>query len=116
MDLPADGERLALAAARRAGRVASSSTTRRSSAATSFPLTLDPAGSPPTSVQQWPHLAAYDALRLSNQDARDAEDDAHRPTRRRRYDDLGRLVDATGVQIPGVLDDLYGDATTATSA
>ena len=26
------------------------------------------------------------------------------------YDDLGRLRDATGVQIPGVLDDVYGDA------
>ncbi len=26
------------------------------------------------------------------------------------YDDLGRLVDATGVQIPGVLDDLYAGA------
>ncbi len=23
------------------------------------------------------------------------------------YDDLGQLVDATGVQLPGVLDDLY---------
>jgi pullulanase-type alpha-1,6-glucosidase len=27
-----------------------------------------------------------------------------------QYDDAGRLLDATGVQIPGVLDDLYGSA------
>ena len=27
-----------------------------------------------------------------------------------QYDDAGRLLDATGVQIPGVLDDLYGGA------
>ena len=26
------------------------------------------------------------------------------------YDELGRLVDATGIQIPGVLDDVYADA------
>ena len=26
------------------------------------------------------------------------------------YDDLGRLTDATGVQVPGVLDDLYAGA------
>ena len=30
------------------------------------------------------------------------------------FDDLGRLVDATGVQIPGVLDDLYHRATKRT--
>ncbi|MFB6725943.1 pullulanase-type alpha-1,6-glucosidase [Kribbella sp. NPDC056345] len=28
-----------------------------------------------------------------------------------QYDDAGRLLDATGVQIPGVLDDVYGSAT-----
>ncbi|MET9272858.1 pullulanase-type alpha-1,6-glucosidase [Kribbella sp. NPDC003557] len=28
-----------------------------------------------------------------------------------QYDDTGRLLDATGVQIPGVLDDVYGSAT-----
>ena len=30
-----------------------------------------------------------------------------------QYDDAGRLLDATGVQIPGVLDDLYGGSATA---
>ena len=29
------------------------------------------------------------------------------------YDDLGRLTDATGVQVPGVLDDLYAGAAVA---
>ena len=33
-----------------------------------------------------------------------------------QYDDAGRLLDATGVQIPGVLDDVYGDATGARTA
>ncbi len=76
----------------------------------SFPLTLDPRGLPAKIRQQWPHLASYDALRLSNKDARDAEGALTGQLAIAAYDDLGRLVDATGLQIPGVLDDVYDDA------
>ena len=60
--------------------------------------------------EQWPHLAAYDALRLSRHDAHDVDDLLTGQLAVAAYDDLGRLVDATGVQIPGVLDDVYDDA------
>ena len=76
----------------------------------SFPLTLDPDGLPADVREQWPHLAAYDALRLSRHDARDVEELLTGQLAVAAYDDLGRLVDATGVQIPGVLDDVYDDA------
>ena len=76
----------------------------------SYPLTLDPDGLPQDEREQWPHLAAYDALRLSRHDARDVEDLLTGQLAIAAYDDLGRLVDATGVQIPGVLDDVYDDA------
>ena len=40
----------------------------------SFPLTLDPDGLPGDVREQWPHLATYDALRLSRHDARDVDE------------------------------------------
>ncbi|MGH3756871.1 pullulanase-type alpha-1,6-glucosidase [Actinophytocola sp.] len=73
----------------------------------SLPLTLDPAGLPEELAERYPHLASYEALRvpevalgglLTGQLAVAA------------HDADGRLVDATGVQIPGVLDDLYAGA------
>ena len=76
----------------------------------SFPLILDAAGLPSGEREQWPHLAGYDALRLSRRDAREAETLLTGQVVVAAYDDLGRLVDATGVQIPGVLDTLYDDA------
>jgi pullulanase-type alpha-1,6-glucosidase len=73
----------------------------------SLPLTLDPGGLPTELKEQYPHLAAYAALRvpdtalpglLTGQLAVAA------------YDPGGRLADATAVQVPGVLDDLYAGA------
>ena len=77
----------------------------------SFPLTLDPAGLPadvPSAVAAprrpttpcgcRTRMPATPRALLTGQVAVAA------------YDDLGRLVDATGVQIPGVLDDVYDDA------
>ena len=55
----------------------------------SFPLTLDSRGLPDKVRQQWPHLAAYDALRLSKQDARDAEELLTGQLAIAVYDDLG---------------------------
>ena len=76
----------------------------------SYPLTLDPAGLPATLRASWPHLAAFDALRLSARDERDVEAMLTGQVAVAAYDDLGRLVDATSIQLPGVLDDVYGGA------
>ena len=76
----------------------------------SLPLTLDPDGLPADVQAQYPHLAAYEALRLSEKDAKNAEDLLTGQLAVAAYDDLGRLVDATGVQIPGVLDDVFAGA------
>jgi pullulanase-type alpha-1,6-glucosidase len=76
----------------------------------SVPLTLDPTGLPAAVQEAYPHLAAYEALRLSAKDAKNAEELLTGQLAVAAYDDLGRLLDATGVQIPGVLDDVYEDA------
>ena len=76
----------------------------------SLPLTLDPAGLPDEVIAVYPHLAAYEALRLSAKDAKQAAEILTGQLAVAAYDDLGRLRDATGVQIPGVLDDVYDDA------
>jgi pullulanase-type alpha-1,6-glucosidase len=76
----------------------------------SVPLTLDPDGLPPDVREQYPHLASYEALRLDKKYAKDVEDILTGQVAVAAYDDLGRLADATSVQIPGVLDDVYADA------
>jgi hypothetical protein len=79
----------------------------------SIPLRFDPKGLPAKVRGQWPQLAGYDALRLSDQDLKSKGLLAQILQGRvavAAFDDLGRLVDATGVQIPGVLDDLYSGA------
>ncbi len=75
----------------------------------SVPLTHDPAGLPARVLADFPHLAGYDAFRLSREDARRAPRILRGQLATVARDDLGRVVDATGVQIPGVLDDLYAD-------
>ncbi|RIQ13305.1 pullulanase-type alpha-1,6-glucosidase [Jiangella rhizosphaerae] len=72
---------------------------------TSYPLTL---GELPEDVrEEYPHLASYDGLRA---DVKDIEEILTGQVAVAAYDDLGRLVDATGVQLPGVLDDVYAGA------
>lgn len=72
---------------------------------TSYPLTL---GALPESVRaEYPHLAAYDGLTA---EIKGIEDVLTGQVAVAAYDDLGRLVDATGVQLPGVLDDVYAGA------
>ncbi|MEO5835026.1 MAG: pullulanase-type alpha-1,6-glucosidase [Nakamurella sp.] len=83
----------------------------------SIPLTLDPAGLPTELATSWPQLAGYDVLRLRDADARNTallQRALQGQLAVAAFDDLGRLVDATGVQIPGVLDDLYAKATHTT--
>ena len=77
---------------------------------TSYSLMLDPAGLPADARSQWPHLAAYDALRPPSFSTRQLAGLLSGQLAVAAYDDLGRLVDATGLQIPGVLDDVYTDA------
>ncbi|MCG5217423.1 pullulanase-type alpha-1,6-glucosidase [Streptosporangium sp. KLBMP 9127] len=63
--------------------------------------------------EKWPHLAAYTALTVDPRDA----DLVKRALRGQMVaverDASGALLTATGVQIPGVLDDVYASAATA---
>ncbi|GAB2684785.1 pullulanase-type alpha-1,6-glucosidase [Thalassiella azotivora] len=79
----------------------------------SAPLTLDPGGLPQDVRERFPHLADHLALRLDRRTARDAESILTGQVAVAQYDDLGRLTDATGVQVPGVVDDLWPGATDA---
>ena len=76
----------------------------------SVPLTYDPAGLPAEVQQRFPHLAGHLALRLDRAAARTAGDLLTGQLAVGQYDSLGRLRDATGVQVPGVLDALYPKA------
>jgi pullulanase-type alpha-1,6-glucosidase len=73
-------------------------------------LRYDPEGLPASVRQRFPHLAGYLALRLPRKAARKAPKVLRGQVAVAQYDDLGRLTDATGVQVPGVLDDLYAGA------
>ncbi|TWD83363.1 pullulanase-type alpha-1,6-glucosidase [Kribbella amoyensis] len=68
-------------------------------------LRYDAAGIPAKVLAKFPALKDYVALRLDKADARKI---LTGQLGLAQYDDAGRLLDATGVQIPGVLDDLYG--------
>jgi pullulanase-type alpha-1,6-glucosidase len=76
----------------------------------SVPLTLDPAGLPADVRAQFPHLASYAALRLSPAARRLASRLLTGELVVAAYDGAGGLLQSTGVQIPGVLDDIYARA------
>ncbi|MGZ4750476.1 MAG: pullulanase-type alpha-1,6-glucosidase [Oryzihumus sp.] len=73
-------------------------------------LTYDVSGLPASVTAAHPELKGYLALRLDRAVARQAEEVLRGQVAVGLYDDLGRLLDATGVQTPGVLDDLYASA------
>ena len=73
-------------------------------------LRFDPAGLPASVTDRFPALKGYLALRLDPATARRAPAILTGQVAVAEYDDAGVLLDATGVQIPGVLDDLYGGA------
>ena len=81
----------------------------------SAPLTYDPAGLPATVVEDLPHLEGYLALRPDKKTAKAAPEILKGQVAVAMYDDLGRLRDATGLQIPGVLDALYADRASGTA-
>lgn len=72
-------------------------------------LRYDPRGLPASVLKKFPQLAGYTALRVPGYV--DERKVLTGQIALAQYDDVGRLLDATGIQIPGVLDDLYGDAT-----
>ncbi|MGN6333442.1 MAG: pullulanase-type alpha-1,6-glucosidase [Motilibacteraceae bacterium] len=77
---------------------------------TSVPLTPDPAGLRDALAAKYPQLAKYQALHLREEDLRKVPGMLTGQLAVAAFDDDGRLVDATGVQIPGVLDDVYAGA------
>jgi pullulanase-type alpha-1,6-glucosidase len=76
----------------------------------SIPLEHDPAGLPDDVLADFPHLGGYQAFRLQKKDLERVPGILTGQVAVVAYDDLGRLLDATGVQVPGVLDDLYASA------
>ena len=72
-------------------------------------LTRDPEGIPEEILAAYPQVEGYLALRLNERGARQAKNLVKRQLAVATFDDLGQLTDATGVQIPGVLDALYAD-------
>ena len=72
-----------------------------------IPLTWDPAGLSAAQKAAFPHLAGYAAFHLPDRSAGRGPRRLEGPARRLRDDGGGTPVDATGLQIPGVLDDLY---------
>ncbi|WP_353650145.1 pullulanase-type alpha-1,6-glucosidase [Nakamurella sp. A5-74] len=79
----------------------------------SIALTRDAAGIGKRLTAQHPELTAYDALRLptwASRDRRLLEQITSGQVVVAAYDDAGKLVDATGVQLPWLLDALYPSA------
>jgi len=80
----------------------------------SVPLAHDPAGLPGDVLTDFPHLAGYEAFRLRGRDRATVPRMLRGQVVAASYDRSGELFDATGVQIPGVLDDVYAAATSRT--
>ena len=73
----------------------------------SIQLTFDPNGLTPTLRAKFPHLAGFAALKLSQADLNRVPAILKGQIAVVAMDVQGHLLDATSVQIPGVLDDLY---------
>lgn len=77
----------------------------------SVPLRHDPAGLPADVLADFPRLEGYEAFRLDRAAVRRVEEILTGQLAVASYAPDGTLRDATGVQVPGVLDDVYADAT-----
>ena len=73
----------------------------------SIPISRVPAGLSDDLKAKWPHLAGYQAFRIVSGDLAAATGALSGQQAVSASDDKGALRIATGVQIPGVLDDLY---------
>lgn len=76
----------------------------------SVPLRLDPAGLPADVLADFPQLEGYEAFRLDRTAVRQVREILTGQLAVASYDTSGTLHDATGVQVPGVLDDVYAAA------
>jgi pullulanase-type alpha-1,6-glucosidase len=74
---------------------------------TAIPLNLDPAGLPAAVVEKFPHLAGLPALKIAAEHLPLVPEILKGQMAVSAVDSAGLSVDATGLQIPGVLDDLY---------
>jgi pullulanase-type alpha-1,6-glucosidase len=81
--------------------------TRKITGGQTIPLRFDPAGLSAAQKQQWPHLADYSALKLDAADLAKVPEILKGEIAVAAVDKAGNQVEATAVQIPGVLDDLY---------
>ncbi len=72
-----------------------------------IPLAFEKAGPGETVLKKFPHLAGFSALRMSTADVPKVPAILKGQIAVTVRDDQGKLVDATSLQIPGVLDDLY---------
>jgi pullulanase len=70
-------------------------------------LSLDPAGLPSEVTAKFPHLAGLPALKIAADDLAMVPEILKGQMAISALDSAGLSVDATGLQIPGVLDDLY---------
>ncbi len=77
---------------------------------TALPLTHDADGLSGSLRREFPHLAAFDALRLPGLSTRAVAGLLEGQLVVAAYDAAGALVDATGVQTPGVIDEVYAAA------
>ena len=72
-----------------------------------LPLTFTTAGPGQAVLQKFPHLAGFTALKLSPDAIANVPEMLKGQIVVVARNDTGKLIDATAVQIPGVLDDLY---------
>jgi pullulanase-type alpha-1,6-glucosidase len=77
----------------------------------SVPLTYDPTGLPVDVLADFPQLKDYEAFRLRKPDRGRVPNILKSQLAVASYSPSGVLFDATGVQVAGVLDDVYADAT-----
>jgi pullulanase len=73
----------------------------------SVPLTFDPAGLPADVTERFPHLAGLGALRLDPRDLESVPTWLQGQIAVSASAEDGTPIDATALQIPGVLDDLF---------
>ena len=76
----------------------------------SLPLRYDAAGLPADVLEDFPHLEGYEAFRLPARRLDEVPEILTGQVAVASYAADGRLQDATGVQLPGVLDDVYAAA------
>jgi pullulanase len=76
------------------------------SGGTAIPLVYDPAGLDPDTLAKFPHLAGYKVFRIPPEHLAEVPDAVKDQLAVSALDGT-ELIDATSLQIPGVLDDLY---------